>query len=111
MFPKSQFLTPNSQMTFEITIRITPREGLLDPEGKAVLGALHSLGFEGVETVRAGRLLRMRLAAASEDEARARADEMCGKLLANPVTEDYAVEVGPHAGAGERVAASGVTES
>lgn len=70
-------------------VRITPRVGLLDPEGKAVLNALHSLEFDGVDDVRVGRLIRVRLHAASADAASQAADAMCRKLLANPVTEDY----------------------
>jgi phosphoribosylformylglycinamidine synthase len=72
-------------------VRITPRAGLLDPEGKAVQNALHSLEFEGVEDVRVGRLVRLRLRADSDDGARQSADEMCRRLLANPVTEDYEI--------------------
>jgi phosphoribosylformylglycinamidine synthase len=78
---------------YRIEVRVTPRAGLLDPEGKAVQGALHSLEFAEVGDVRVGRLLRVRLRAASEQAARERVDDMCRKLLANPVTEDYEVEV------------------
>jgi phosphoribosylformylglycinamidine synthase len=74
-----------------VEVRITPRAGLLDPEGKAVQHALASLEFEGVNDVRVGRLIRIRLEAASEDAARAAADAMCRRLLANPVTEDYEI--------------------
>ena len=76
-----------------VEIRIMPRQGLLDPQGKAVENALRSLEFQGVSGVRIGRLVRLSVAADSVDTARARADEMCRKLLANPVTEDYEVEV------------------
>lgn len=76
---------------YRIEVRITPRDGLLDPQGKAVEHALHSLEFTGVAGVHIGRLVRLQLDAASEEEARAQADEMCRKLLANPVTEDYDV--------------------
>lgn len=81
---------------YRIEVRITPRDGLLDPEGKAVEHALHSLEFGGVSGVHVGRLVRLHLDAASEEDARARADAMCRKLLANPVTEDYdiALEAG-----------------
>jgi phosphoribosylformylglycinamidine synthase subunit PurS len=72
-------------------VRITPRAGLLDPEGKAVQNALHSLEFEDVEDVRVGRLIKLRLRADNDDGARASADEMCRRLLANPVTEDYEI--------------------
>lgn len=78
---------------YAIEIRVTPRRGLLDPQGKAIQHALDSLGFEGVEEVRAGKLLVIELEAGSPDEAAARATRMCEKLLANPVTEDYAIEV------------------
>ena len=79
-------------MTFRVHIQIVPRKGLLDPHGKAVADALHSLGFAGVRDVRIGRHLVVETAAASakaaEDEARA----MCAKLLANPVTEDFVLD-------------------
>jgi phosphoribosylformylglycinamidine synthase subunit PurS len=75
-------------------VRITPRRGLLDPEGNAIEHALQSLAFEGVSDVRAGRLITLRLASISQAEARARVEEMCRRLLANPVTEDYVVELG-----------------
>jgi phosphoribosylformylglycinamidine synthase subunit PurS len=72
-------------------VRITPRAGLLDPEGKAVQSALRSLDFEQVDDVRVGRLLRMRLHAATESEARESTMAMCRRLLANPVTEDFEI--------------------
>jgi phosphoribosylformylglycinamidine synthase subunit PurS len=78
---------------YEITVSITPREGILDPEGQAVEGALKSLGFSGVSGVRGGRRVHFRLEAASEDEARSQTEEMCRQLLANPVTEDYGIEI------------------
>lgn len=77
--------------SYTAEVRITPRAGLLDPEGKAVQSALHSLEFEDVEDVRVGRLVRLRLRADSDDGARQSADEMCRRLLANPVTEDYEI--------------------
>ena len=79
---------------YNVEIRVTPRRGLLDPQGKAIQHALDSLGFAGVEEVRAGKLLVIELEAGSRDEAGARATRMCAKLLANPVTEDFAIEVG-----------------
>jgi phosphoribosylformylglycinamidine synthase PurS subunit len=74
-------------------VRISPRAGLLDPEGNAVEGALRSLGFDGVEGVRIGRLIRLRLEADSLDSARGRAEAMCKQLLANPVTEDFEINL------------------
>ena len=72
-------------------VHITPRAGLLDPEGKAVQSALRSLEFDEVEEVRVGRLVRVRLLADSEAAARESAEAMCRKLLANPVTEDFEI--------------------
>jgi phosphoribosylformylglycinamidine synthase len=76
-----------------VEVRVTPRAGLLDPQGKAVHGALHSLEFAEVDDVRIGRLIRLRVHAANEAEARSRSEAMCKQLLANPVTEDYAIAV------------------
>lgn len=84
--------------TFEIEVRVTPRRGILDPQGKAVGGALASLGFEGVGEVHVGRLVVFSLDAGDEAGARERVDAMCRQLLANPVTEDYAVAVREAAG-------------
>lgn len=83
---------------FQIEVRVVPRRGILDPQGKAVGGALASLGFEGVSEVHVGRFVTFALAAASEDEARERVDAMCRQLLANPVTEDFRVDVRAAAG-------------
>ncbi len=74
-------------------VRVTPRPGLLDPQGKAVQHALDSLGYEGVDSVRVGKLLVLELEADDAAAARARTEEMCRKLLANPVTEDFLIEV------------------
>ena len=76
---------------FRVALHIVPRRGLLDPQGKAVADALHTLGFKSVGDVHVGRHVVVELdardAAAAEKEARA----MCEKLLANPVTEDFEV--------------------
>jgi phosphoribosylformylglycinamidine synthase subunit PurS len=78
--------------TFRVEIRVVPRRGILDPQGKAVADALHTLGFADVEDVRVGRHLVVRLRAADADAAREGARAMCERLLANPVTEDYEIE-------------------
>ena len=83
---------------FRVEVRVTPRRGILDPQGKAVEGALRSLGFEGAHEVHVGRLIVFTLAAADEAGAKERVDEMCRKLLANPVTEDYHIAVRELAG-------------
>jgi phosphoribosylformylglycinamidine synthase PurS subunit len=76
---------------YRLRIHIVPRRGILDPQGKAVTDALHSLGFAGVGDVRVGRYLVVETDAASEDAARADARTMCERLLANPVTEDFEI--------------------
>lgn len=78
---------------YQIDVRVVPRAGILDPQGNAVAGALGSLGFEGISEVHVGRLITLRLLAATEADARERAVAMCRRLLANPVTEDFDVRV------------------
>ncbi len=78
---------------FRLEIRIIPRPGLLDPEGKAIQHALRSLDYEQVHAVRVGKLLYLDVEAASRDEAREGAEAMCRRLLANPVTEDFEIEL------------------
>lgn len=78
---------------FHLEIRVKPRPGLLDPEGKAVHHALESLDFPGVAEVRVGKVIDVDIDATDRSEALERAREMCRKLLANPVTEDFDVRV------------------
>ena len=73
-------------------VRVMPRSGLLDPQGHAVEHALSSLGFQGVERVRVGRTLEIAVQADSEQQVRERLREMCEKLVANPVTEDFTID-------------------
>lgn len=74
-------------MKVRILVRLKP--GVLDPQGRAVHHSLDSLGFEGVEDVRIGRMIEMDVADGTSDEALTR---MCEQLLANMVIEDYAIE-------------------
>lgn len=74
-------------------IHISLKPGVLDPQGKAIGNALHALGFAGVGEVRQGKLIEVELADADAGAARARVEEMCRQLLANPVIEDYAIEI------------------
>jgi phosphoribosylformylglycinamidine synthase len=76
---------------FRVAIHIVPRRGLLDPQGKAVADALHSLGFPGVGDVRVGRHLVLDADAPDATGAEQMVREMCDRLLANPVTEDYEI--------------------
>ena len=74
---------------------VTLKEGVLDPQGKAVAQALESLGFRGVQDVRVGKVIEIVLDTESPAEAEATIREMCRRLLANPVIEDYRVDVEP----------------
>lgn len=76
---------------FRVAVHIVPRKGLLDPQGKAVTGALHTLGFAAVAEVHVGRHLVIETKAADAKAAEASVREMCTRLLANPVTEDYEI--------------------
>ncbi len=79
--------------TYSIEVRITPRQGILDPEGETIARALDNLGYEGVAAVRAGRLLRMEVEAESGGAAKASVERMCEALIANPIIEDFEVLV------------------
>ncbi|MHB1313169.1 MAG: phosphoribosylformylglycinamidine synthase subunit PurS [Gemmatimonadaceae bacterium] len=76
---------------FRVSVHIVPRKGLLDPQGKAVADALHTLGFGAVRDVHVGRHLVIETEAASAAAAEAAVREMCTRLLANPVTEDFEI--------------------
>jgi len=75
--------------TFRFAVHITPRRGILDPQGKAIADALHALGFAGVRDARMGKRIQLELDAPDAAQARAAVGDMCDRLLANPVTEDY----------------------
>jgi len=74
-------------------IRITLKNGVLDPQGKAIQNALASLGFKGVEEVRQGKYIEVDLVSTDEAAARTEVERMCRELLANLVIEDYAFEL------------------
>ena len=72
-------------------IFVTLKEGVLDPQGQAIQGGLASLGFDGIESVRQGKVIDIELL--NGQDAKARLTEMCEKLLANTVIEDYRIEL------------------
>ena len=82
---------------FRIAVHITPRKGLLDPQGKAVTDALHTLGFQSVTNVHVGRYIIIESDSYDAITAEEAVTEMCKKLLANPVTEDFEIESAVHA--------------
>ena len=76
------------------TVTVMPKNGVLDPQGKAIAHALGTLGFEGVNDVRAGKVIELDLAETDAGKAQAQAEAMAHKLLANGVIESFRVEVG-----------------
>lgn len=74
-------------------VLITLKSGVLDPQGKAIRNALGALGFDGVQRVRQGKVIEVELDGGNEDEARRKVEDMCGKLLANTVIENYDIEI------------------
>ncbi|AIQ62378.1 phosphoribosylformylglycinamidine synthase subunit PurS [compost metagenome] len=75
------------------TVYVTIKKSVLDPQGVAVQGALHSMGFQEAESVRIGKYMELTLDTDNREEAGARLKEMCEKLLANTVIEDYRYEL------------------
>ncbi|MBI5120439.1 MAG: phosphoribosylformylglycinamidine synthase subunit PurS [Rhodospirillales bacterium] len=75
-------------------VHVTLKNGVLDPQGKAVGHALESLGFKGVKDVRVGRFIEVELDETDKTKAKEAAEDMCRKLLANTVIENFTVEVG-----------------
>lgn len=75
-----------------VSVYVQLKQGILDPQGKAVAGGLRQLGFE-IGEVRVGRELVLDIPASTGEQALKQAEEMCRMLLANPVTEDYRLEL------------------
>jgi phosphoribosylformylglycinamidine synthase len=73
---------------------VMPKQGVLDPQGKAIQGSLLALGYGSVNDLRAGKCFEIDLADLPEEKARAVLDEMSGKLLANPLIESWKIELG-----------------
>jgi phosphoribosylformylglycinamidine synthase subunit PurS len=73
-------------------VKVTLKNGVLDPQGKAIEGALGSLGFSGVEGVRQGKYFEIDIAETDPTKARAAVKDMCEKLIANTVIENYEIE-------------------
>lgn len=96
--PKSSNNKPTAQPTVkEVEVKaklhVTLKSGVLDPQGKAIQHTLSSLGFGGVNDVRQGKFIELDLEETNEDAARAALTDMCEKLLANTVIENYDIEL------------------
>jgi len=74
-------------------VYVTLKSGVLDPQGKAVARSLAGLGYSEVTDVRIGKMMELQLEGADKEAAKARLDEMCRRMLANTVIEDYRIEI------------------
>lgn len=77
---------------FKVKVYVTLKEGVLDPQGNAVKGALHSMDYKEVDSVRIGKYMELMIED-KNDDIDAKVEEMCHRLLANPVIENYRYEV------------------
>jgi phosphoribosylformylglycinamidine synthase len=77
----------------KVKVHVTLKNGVLDPQGKAIAHALTGLGFQGVNDVRQGKYIELELAEKDRAKAEAAVKQMCEKLLANTVIENYAIEM------------------
>jgi phosphoribosylformylglycinamidine synthase subunit PurS len=80
-------------MSFRFAVNVTPKGGILDPQGRAVEGSLGHLGIDGVSEVRVGRRVELTVEAEGEGAARAVVERLASDLLSNPLIEAYEVEV------------------
>jgi phosphoribosylformylglycinamidine synthase subunit PurS len=76
-----------------VRVTVMYKKGVLDPQGKTILGSLHQLGYKEVTDVKAGKVLEISLPKMSKVQLEKKVKEMCDKLLANPIIEDYQLEV------------------
>ena len=78
---------------FRFAVNVTPKPGILDPQGRAVESSLGHLGIDGVSAVRVGRRVELTVAAADETAARATVERLAGELLSNPLIESFDIEL------------------
>jgi len=84
-------ITMAKEFTVKVEVKLKPV--ILDPQGKTVLTALHNLGYNEVQETRIGKLIEMKIKDESAEKAKERVQEMCRKLLANPVIEDFVIKI------------------
>jgi len=77
----------------KVRVTVMYRSGVLDPQGRAIMASLHQLGYQEVSDVRAGKVLELNLPKMAKTQLDKKVREMCQKLLANPVIEDYRYEI------------------
>ena len=78
---------------YKAKINVTLKKSVLDPQGQTVLHALQSMNFKETQDIRVGKFFEVTLDASNESDAKNRLQEMCGKLLINPVIEDYQMSI------------------
>ena len=78
---------------YRVKVEVKLKPVVLDPQGKAVLNALHNLGYDQVSDTRIGKLIELKLTNSNEENVIEQVKEMCSKLLANPVIEDFSIKV------------------
>ena len=87
---------------YRVSVYVTPKAGVVDPQGAVVERALPALGHSGARNIRVGRYITLEVEESDAEKARADVDDMCRRLLANPIIEDYRFDVLPvEAAAGE----------
>ena len=84
-------------MDFLAKVFVTPKAAILDPQGKAIASSLHTMGYDEVADARVGKLIVLHLSADDSARAQSRVEEMCKRLLANEVIEEYRFEVAEEA--------------
>jgi phosphoribosylformylglycinamidine synthase PurS subunit len=78
---------------FKVSVYVTPKRGVVDPQGAVVERALPALGHAGVGNIRVGRYITLEVQGSDPDKVKAAVDDMCRRLLANPIIEDYRFEI------------------
>ena len=78
----------------KVRVTVLVKKGVLDPQGKTILGSLHQLGYKEVTDVKAGKILELTLPKMGKAQLEKKVKEMCDRLLANTIIEDYEIEVG-----------------
>lgn len=80
---------------YRVSVYVTPKAGVVDPQGAVVERALPALGHSGARNIRVGRYITLEVEGSDADKVRADVDDMCRRLLANPIIEDYRFDVLP----------------
>ncbi len=78
---------------FKVIVKVTLKKKILDPQGKAIQSSLHNLGFSKLSGIRTGKNIELSIDEADPERAKTLVQSACGKLLANPVTEDYEFDI------------------